>query len=352
LVSLPAKKGSKEMPKIKIQVLPILKERQLSFFLGLLVLILLFTLPLIFSKFWIGLLNEILILGLAGMSVNLLLGYGGSLPFGHAALYSTGAYTLAILLKKTGISPVLALIISPLAAALAGAIFGLLLARLYRFYYAIMTTAFSMVLWTGIRKWVTLTGGDNGTTGVEFPDILNGINNSYFFTLIVFLVSIMMIWFIISSPFGWALRAIRENPNRAAFTSIDVIKHRYLAFIISSFFCGVAGALYVVYSHCTFPDYAYWTKSGDMVMVCILGGMSSFFGPIVGGAIFILLQTLITSVTLYMPLVMGIIICAVVLLMPDGVMGLWERIQPYFLRTDVSAQTLAGHGGKKDGLPK
>jgi branched-chain amino acid transport system permease protein len=262
------------------------------------------------------------------MSVNFLLGYGGTLPFGHAAFYATGAYALAILLKKTSISPYLALILAPLVATAVGAVFGLLVARLYRFYYAIMTTAFSMMWWTIIRKWSSLTGGDDGLTGVVTPDILSGTNNTYFFTVIVVSVSVAILWRLIDSPFGWTLRAIRENATRATFMNVDVIVHRYVAFLISSFFAGVAGALYVVYSHATFPDYAYWIKSGDMVLVCILGGMFYFFGPLVGVVVLVLLQTMVTTVTLYWPFVMGIIICAVVLFLPDGVMGVWERYRP------------------------
>ncbi|MBI4595521.1 MAG: branched-chain amino acid ABC transporter permease [Candidatus Tectomicrobia bacterium] len=309
-----------------------LKEKPLMSLLGLCILVLLFLMPRIIHRFWIGVLTEILILGLAGMSVNLLLGYGGSLPFGHAAFYAAGAYATAILLKRTAMPTVLIMLIAPLVAAALGALFGLLIARLYRFYYALMTTGFSMLLWVIIRKLPALTGGDDGITGLILPGFVTGINNAYFFTLFVVLVCIFILWLIINSPFGWTLRAIRENSNRTAFICIDVIRHRYLAFIISSFFAGVAGALFVIYSHSTFPDYAYWVKSGDMAMVCLLGGMFSFLGPMVGAAILIFLQTWITSITPYWPLVIGIIICLVVLLMPDGVLGIWRKLEPYMVK--------------------
>jgi branched-chain amino acid transport system permease protein len=317
------------MEKMKSTNLPPFGEKGLSWYWLVAGLAILFLLPVLLPRFWTCLLTEIFILGLAGMSVNFLLGYGGSLPFGHAAFYATGAYATAILIKKTGIPQVVVLLIAPLIAMLAGAIFGLLIARLYRFYYAMMTTAFSMVLWTLIRKWPSLTGGDTGMTGVEIMAIPGGINNTYYFTVIVVLFSLLILWFIINSPFGWALRAIRENSNRSAFTGIDVIKHRYVAFVVSSFFCGIAGTLFVVYSHSTFPDYAYWVKSGDLVMVCILGGMFSFLGPIIGAAILTILQTVVISYTTYWPLVIGTIICVVVLVMPDGVMGVLQRLRPY-----------------------
>lgn len=317
---------------MELTLLPGFKEKPLVWFLGLAILALMILFPLIIHQFWLGVLTEILILGLAGMAVNLLLGYGGSLPFGHAAFYATGAYATAILLKKTGIPTLLVLVIAPLFAAALGALFGFLIARLYRFYYALMTTGFSMLWWVIIRKWPGLTGGDDGITGVILPSYLTGINKAYFFTLIVVLLCILVLWIIINSPFGWTLRAIRENSNRAAFICIDVVRHRYLAFVISSFFTGVAGALYVVYSHSTFPDYAYWVKSGDMAMVCLLGGMFSFLGPMIGAAILTFLQTWVTSITPYWPLVIGIIICLVVLLMPDGVLGVWGKLSPYLAK--------------------
>ncbi len=292
--------------------------------MGVVILAVLIAFPFLIQGFWVNLLTEILILGLAGMSVNLLLGYGGSLPFGHAAFYATGAYAAAILLKKTGLHPVAVLMVSPLIAMGLGAVLGLLIARLYRFYYAMMTTAFSMLVWTLIRKLPGLTNGDDGITGVKVMASLTGISNIYFFCLIVVGVCTFLLWRIVNSPFGWTLRAIRENSTRTTFIRIDVVRHRYVAFVISSFFCGVAGMLYVVYSHGTFPDYAYWTKSADLVMVCILGGMLTFFGPLMGAAVLTILQTLITSMTMYWPLVIGCVICLVVLLMPDGVMGRLE----------------------------
>jgi len=295
--------------------------------IGVVVLCGLIALPFIAPMFWINLLTEILILGLAGMSVNLLLGYGGALPFGHAAFYATGAYAAAVLLKKTALHPAAVLIVSPFIAMALGAILGFLIARLYRFYYAMMTTAFSMLVWTLIRKLPSITNGDDGITGVKVMDALTGVNNIYFFCLIVVGLCVFLLWRIVNSPFGWSLRAIRENSVRTTFIRIDVVKHRYVAFVVSSFFCGIAGMLYVVYSHGTFPDYAYWTKSADLVMVCILGGMLTFWGPIVGAAVLTILHTLTTSITMYWPLVIGCIICLVVLLLPDGVIGRLEREQ-------------------------
>lgn len=300
--------------------------KKLLWAFGLVMAILLIGLPFILPKFWIGIATEILIMSLAAMSVNFLLGYAGCLSFGHSAFYATAAYATAIMITKTGLNQYLVLLLAPIIAALLGAIIGLLVSRLYAFYYAIMTCAFAMIIWSMIRRLRDLTGGDPGIVGVQFTGLLDKMNNIYFFTLGIVLLCGVVLWVIGNSPLGWTLRAIRENPHRCSFISINVVKQRYLALVISSFFCGVAGSLHVVYTFGAFPELALWTKSGDFVTICILGGINSFFGPIVGSAALILLETFITSATLYWPLILGIIICAVVFFMPQGIMGFFQNI--------------------------
>jgi len=303
-----------------------LEWKKWVWFFGILIALILIASPFILSRFWVGIMTEILIMALAGMSLNFLLGYAGCLSFGHGAFFATSAFATAIMMTKTHINQYLiVLIVAPVLATLLGAVIGILVSRLYAFYYAIMTCAFTMVLWAVIRRWRSLTGGDTGIVGVKFRGMLEGISHVYFFTLGVVILCTVILWVIGNSPFGWTLRAIRENPVRSSFTSIDVVRHRFLALVISSFFCGVAGALHVVYTFGAFPELAFWTKSGDIVTVCILGGINSFLGPIIGSIVLILLETFITSVTLYWPLILGIIICAVVLLMPQGIMGVRVR---------------------------
>ncbi|HRS54822.1 MAG: branched-chain amino acid ABC transporter permease [Desulfomonilia bacterium] len=287
--------------------------------------------PFILPNFWTWIIIEIMVMSLAAMSVNFLLGYAGCLSFGHSAFYAVAAYTTAIMMTRTGMNQYQVLLLAPIMAAILGALIGLLVSRLYAFYYAIMTCAFAMIVWSIIRRLPGLTGGDTGIVGIKFSGLLNGMTNIYYFTLVVVILCGLALWIIGNSPFGWSLRAIRENPDRSAFISIDVTKQRFLALVISSFFCGIAGSLHVVYSFGAFPELAFWTKSGDFVTICILGGINSFLGPIVGSVVLIMLETMITSVTLYWPMVLGIIICAVVFFMPEGIMGFvkklgWEKV--------------------------
>jgi branched-chain amino acid transport system permease protein len=293
---------------------------------GCIMAVLLISGPFILPRFWTWIVIEIMIMSLAAMSVNFLLGYAGCLSFGHSAFYATAAYATAILMTRTELNQYQILLIGPILAALLGAVIGLLVSRLYAFYYAIMTCAFTMIVWSMIRRLPSLTGGDTGIVGIKFTGLLNGVNNIYFFTLAVVVLCGVILWVIGNSPLGWTLRAIRENPNRSNFICINVVRQRCLALIVSSFFCGVAGCLHVIYSYGAFPELAFWTKSGDFVTICILGGINSFFGPIIGSVLLILLETFTTSLTLYWPLVLGIIICAVVFFMPNGIMGFVQKI--------------------------
>lgn len=287
--------------------------------------VILMIVPFFGSIFWTNLLTEILIMGLAAMSVNLLLGFGGSLPFGHAALFASGAYATALLIKETNLPFFAVLIIAPAMAAVVGAVLGIIITRLYEFYYAIVSAASCMVLWTLIRK-VPIFGGDTGITGVEIPEILSSIDAMYIFTAIAVFIVLICTKILLNSPFGWIQQAIRENPNRVTCTGSNVLRHRYIAFIISSFICGVAGMLFVLHTQSTFPSYAHWVKSGDFVMICILGGVNTFIGPMVGAAALIILQTYITSLTQHWLLFLGISICLLVIFMPSGIMGLAGRL--------------------------
>jgi len=295
------------------------KTRQLTWYF--IIFIVLMIIPFIASIFWTNLLTEILIMGLAAMSVNLLLGYGGSLPFGHAAFFASGAYATAILIKETNLPFAVVLILAPIAAAVVGAIFALIITRLYAFYYAIVSACAGMVLWTLCRK-MPLLGGDTGITGVDLPVLMSNVKAIYILTAIIVFIMMVFIRVLLNSPFGWIQQAIRENPTRVTCTGSNVLRHRYIAFVISSFICGISGMLFVVHTQSTFPSYAHWVKSGDFVMICILGGMNTFIGPMVGAAALITMQTYITSFTENWLLVLGITICLIVIFVPSGIMGL------------------------------
>lgn len=287
-------------------------------------LVVLLIIPVVLSQSQISLVNEVLILALAGCALNLMLGYGGMVSFGPAGLYAVGAYTTAILLTRFGAPFFLVVLAAPIMAAVVGAIIGWFCVRRTAVYFALLTLAFSQIIWIIIFTWYDVTNGDNGIVSIPVPEFLSSITNVYYFSLIVVVACIFILWKIVKSPFGATIQAIRENPMRTEFIAIPVKKYQLAVFVISSFFLGVAGSLFCIFSGSAFPDFAHWAKSTDMLVVCLLGGLYNFAGPIVGSAIYVFLSKVISKNTTYWMFFLGIIIAFLVLFMRSGVVGFLE----------------------------
>ena len=286
-------------------------------------------LPFLISGGWLSIAIEILIMMLAACALNLILGYGGMVSFGPAGLYAVGSYTTALLLTKTGLPFAAAMIAGPIAAGIAGGIVGWFCVRRTAVYFALLTLAFSQIIWTIIFEWYGFTGGDNGIVGVPVSDLLMPVSHYYYFTLVIVTGLLILLWKIVNSPFGKTLQAIRENPGRTKFIGINVRRYQLTAFVISSVFLGAAGTLFCGFSHSVFPDYAHWVKSTDMLIVCLLGGIYNFGGPIIGSIVYILLSKLISSYTMYWLLFLGIIVVFLMLFMRGGIMGfISEKLSP------------------------
>jgi len=296
----------------------------------------LFFLPFIFSRSWISIFTEILIMSLAGCALNILIGYTGMVSFGPAGLYASGAYTTAILLSRYGYPFASAFIASPIVSAILGLVVGWFCVRRTAVYFALLTLAFSQIIWTIIFEWYDFTNGDNGIVSIPIPEFLFSSTISYYFVLIVVLLCILIIWKILNSPFGKTLQAIRENPLRTEFIGVNVRIYQLAAFILSSFFLGTSGSLYCIFSGSAFPDYAHWAKSTDMIVTCLLGGINSFAGPIVGSAIYVTLSKIISKYTTYWLFYLGIIILIVVLYLPNGIAGFLKNKISNWNKTKVT----------------
>ncbi|MCF8145946.1 MAG: branched-chain amino acid ABC transporter permease [Deltaproteobacteria bacterium] len=278
-------------------------------------------LPRIISLGYLSLVIEMMILGVAACGLNLIMGYAGMVSFGPAGLYATGAYATALLIVKFGVPFGWAMIAGPIAAALAGVLIGWFCVRRTAVYFALLTLAFSQIIYTIVFEWYSFTGGDNGIVGIKTPGILSGIESYYYFTLTASAVCVGLMWMIANSSFGKALQAIRENPERAEFIAIHVRRYQLAAFVLSSFFLGAAGSLYCGFNHNVFPVYAHWSKGADILVVCLLGGMFHFMGPILGSVVYILLDKIIVSFTEYWPMVLGLIVVLSVLFLRGGIAG-------------------------------
>lgn len=282
--------------------------------------------PVALPPFFLQLLTEIAIVGLFATAFNLLMGFGGMVSFGHAAYFALGAYAAALLVKKAGLSILIALPAAALVAAAGALLFGFFIVRLTQTYFAMLSLAFGQIVFTVIFKWKDLTGGDDGILGVWPPALLKSPTAYYYFTLAVVSVCVFALWAIVESPFGYALRAIRENPRRARFIGVNVRRHQLVAFVISGAFAGVAGALFAFYNGSVFPDFAYFTKSFEPLVVALLGGVQSFGGPLVGAFGFKILEWAISRQwPIYWPLFLGAVVIAVIVALPQGFVGLFAR---------------------------
>lgn len=274
--------------------------------------------------------TRVVVLGLAAMSVNFLLGFTGVLSFGHAAYFGLGAYGAGFALKFLAPSTPLALLCGMLLGGIAGALLGALIAGRRGVYFAMVTIAFGQVFYYIAFQWSSLTGGDDGLRGFSRQpldlgilkiDILSNADAFYYFVLLCAALVAGVMGFILRSPFGRTMIAIRENRRRAAFLGIPVERHIWIAFTLSCFFMGFAGALYALLNNFADPRGLHYSQSGDFVMMAVMGGMRSFWGPLLGAAIFVVLQDYLSSVTVNWMSFVGMLFVAIVLFFPRGLLG-------------------------------
>jgi len=278
--------------------------------------------------------TRVLVLGLAAMSVNFLLGFTGVLSFGHAAYFGLGAYGAGFALKFLAPSTPLALLCGMLLGGIVGSLLGALIAGRRGVYFAMVTIAFGQVFYYIAFQWSSVTGGDDGLRGFSRQpidlgfwkvDILSNANAFYYFVLVCVALAVGVMGFILRSPFGRTLIAIRENQRRARFLGIPVDQHIWIAFTLSCFFMGFAGALYALVNNFADPRGLHYSQSGDFVMMAVMGGMRSFWGPLLGAAVFVVLQDYLSSMTVNWMSFVGMLFIAIVLFFPRGLLGVIRR---------------------------
>jgi len=278
--------------------------------------------------------TRVLVLGLAAMSLNFLLGFTGVLSFGHAAYFGLGAYGAAMTIKYLVPSTPLAILVGVATGTLAAMVIGAVIARLRGVYFAMVTIAFGQVFYFIAFRWNSVTGGDDGVTGWKRQaldlglakiDLLGNDKAFYYFVLACFAIAVTLMWLLLRSPFGRTLLAIRENERRARFLGVPVERHIWLSFVISCCFVSLAGTLYALLSNFTDPRALRWDQSGNFVIMAVLGGMRSFWGPLIGAAIFVVLQDYVSSHTENWMSFIGLFFVLVVLFFPRGVLGILRR---------------------------
>jgi len=300
------------------------------------------TVPWMGSRYYTFVATDMAILALFATSLNLLLGYAGAVSFGHAAYFGIGAYTCGILMKTYGAPFAVALLAAPVLAGLFAAVVGFFCVRLTRIYFAMLTLAFAQIVWGVALKWNGVTGGEQGLSDVPYPDFgwtsavpaleaLRVGEQFYLVVLAVVAVCLALLRMIVHSPFGRMLTVIRENRDRAQFIGLDVRRYELAAFVIAGAFAGVAGGLSGVFNRGVFTDSLYWSKSAEVLIMTILGGIGHFWGPAVGAAAMVWMNQEIVSYTQYWPFVLGVTLVILLFVFPGGIVGaldaVWRRLR-------------------------
>jgi branched-chain amino acid transport system permease protein len=298
------------------------------------ILLLLIVAPLVLPEFWRRFLTEILIWGLLAMSSDLLIGYTGLVSFGHSAFFGLGMYgAAAALLTTKPPSLWLATIYGLVAAAGVAAFVAYFSTRLRDIYFAITTLIFSQIFYVVIFTWTELTGGENGLTfsrpALGIPGLFSvpfTTTTLHWFVLAVVVVSYLILRRVTQSPFGMVLQSIRENEARTRAIGYPTERYKIVAVMLSGLFAGLAGVLYAIQNRFAAPDFVFFVVSGEVVIFNVIGGIGTLVGPIVGAGFFLLLREgLSRFFTEFYLIPVGIIFIAMVIFMPQGLLGFARR---------------------------
>jgi len=251
--------------------------------------------------------------GIFASSLNILVGYGGMVSFGHAMFFGSGAYVFGLLMQKTPVSIPVAILGAIAFSGVLGLLIGAICVRLKEIYFSFLTLAFQMLIHSVILTWTSLTGGDQGLMGgIPRPPFL-GINLSdhttlYWFSCVLGVLCLLLMRIILQSPFGATLRMVRDSAERAAFLGIDVWRIKLYAFVLASCMASVGGVVMALFVSGAFPDFGYWTMSGDAIFMIMMGGLHVFIGPVVGAGLLLLFNDIITRTTEYHGLALGLVV--------------------------------------------
>ena len=293
------------------------------------------------SKFLLDFVIRCAAYGLFATSLNLLVGYTGLTSFGHGMFFGLGAYGFGLLMQKTDASVPVAFIGSLLITLVIATVIGAICVRLKEIYFAFVTLAFQMLIHSTILSWVSLTGGDQGLRGgIPRPaffgiDLTNHLH-LYITSCALLVTGLLLMRQIAQSPFGYTLRMIRDNATRASFVGIDVWRAKLTIFVLAALFASVGGIIMALFVSGAYPEFAYWTISGEGIFINMLGGVTTFLGPMVGTVLLLILNDTVTRLTEYYGIVLGIVILFFAIGLRKGLMDF--AYEWYAQRRDPTAR--------------
>ena len=298
--------------------------------LGLLALLLVgLAVPYITSSFYTSIVTQIIIFGLFAMSINLLGGYAGLMPLGHAGILGVAGYTLGFFIATLQ-APVVVSVLAALGMTLAiSLLFALMAVRTSGVSFTMITLAQGLLIWGLSIKLYWITGAENGMRVISRPEFATLYYYFYYLTLAVFCVCALLLWLMVRSPFGLTILGLRESESRMGALGYNTVLHKLLVFVISGLFAGIAGILYAWYNNFISPSAVYMTPSAEGVLMVILGGASTLFGPLLGAAIVVVVKNLVNIKIFehqWWPTLLGIIFVVTILFARDGLIGLATRL--------------------------
>jgi len=282
------------------------------------------------DAYWIGVLAQALMMGLAAVGVDVVVGWAGAATLGHAAFFGVAGYTFAIMEVRWDINPWLAAIAGVIAGLLLSSAFAPLVVRTHGLAFLTVTLAFGQVIWGVATKWYSVTGGSDGIAGIPRPESVFGLSLYdpkvfYAFTLIVVGVLIVLHLRLMHSPFGLQLQGVRLSELRLRCIGYNATRLRMAAFIVSGFLVSVAGVLFTMFNQFAGTNAVDWRLSSQMLMAVLAGGPGTIWGPFVAGCGLFFIQVIATNLTERWTMVLGLIYIGVVMFLPNGIAGLVRR---------------------------
>jgi branched-chain amino acid transport system permease protein len=276
--------------------------------------------PLILPSYWTQLLTQVLIMALFATALNMEIGYAGMMPLGQAMFLGLGAYSFGIFFLKVHASLAPAIVLALILCIIVNAIIGFLCLRGKPMTFGLLHLAFNILFATVIAKWISVTGGDVGLTGIRRPSIFSDNLSFYLMVLVIVIICYMIIRTIMNSPFGKIAQGLRENEERLIFLGINTKRYQLILFVISGFFAGVAGILLAMLNRGAFPSYIQLILSAEAMMMCLIGGAFSFWGPTLGAALVIIFSNTVSNYVFYWQGILGMIMVVTVLGFRGGIL--------------------------------
>ncbi|MFD2922294.1 branched-chain amino acid ABC transporter permease [Halobacillus naozhouensis] len=303
------------------------------------VLLLFAAAPFFISSFHITLLTEILILAIFALSLNVLVGYTGMVSLGHAAFFGTGAYSAGIIAQHISANMLITLFGAVLCSIVLAGIIGLFCMKVNGFYFLMLTLAFSQMVYSFVYQSTGWTGGSNGLSGIPSPVLFGWEIPNIVWLFYVIAALFMMLYaglrIVVGSPFGKVLVGIRENEKRLKSMGYNTYLYKYAAFVISGALGGVSGSLYTYFNGFIAPSDVYWTMSGTVLIMVLIGGSGTMIGPVLGAAMIVILETVIATYTDMWMLILGSIFILFVIFFPSGIYGIWQDIVSRFQKQHI-----------------